>query len=54
MGDVRELAKDFCLEVNTQGDKIIDVDNNMASAADNTAGATKQLKEANKTQKKNG
>jgi t-SNARE complex subunit (syntaxin) len=54
MGDVRDIAKDFCQEVNMQGDKLVDVDSNMSKVADNTAVATKQLKEANKRSKSNG
>jgi t-SNARE complex subunit (syntaxin) len=54
MGDVRDIAKDFGQEVNMQGDKLVDVDNNMSKVADNTAVATEQLKEANKRSKSNG
>lgn len=54
MNDVREIAKDFCLEVNMQGDKIVDLDRKNEDTAINAAAATRELKEANKKSKKNG
>lgn len=54
MSDVREIAKDFALEVNTQEYKLVDMDNNMGKMVGNTEEATKQLKEANKRSKSNG
>lgn len=54
MGDVREIAKDFLLEVNTQGDKIVDVENNMEKVYLNNAAANKELKEASKRSSRNG
>ena len=53
MGDVREIAKDFALEVNTQEYKLVDMENNMGNVANNTEAATKQINEANKRSKKN-
>mmetsp|Transcript_21257 Transcript_21257/g.18865 ORF Transcript_21257/g.18865 Transcript_21257/m.18865 type:complete len:230 (+) Transcript_21257:208-897(+) len=54
MGDVRDIAKDFALEVNDQGENLLNLDNNMEDVASNTKEATKQLKEANKRSKSNG
>lgn len=54
MGDVREIAKDFCLEVNTQGDKIVALENKTENTADNAAAATKELKQASRRSRKNG
>ena len=54
MGDVREIAKDFLLEVNTQGDKIVDVERKMENVYHNTTAANKELKQASKRSRKNG
>ena len=37
-----------------QGDKLVNIDNNMENVAKNTKEATKQLKEANSRSRKNG
>ena len=54
MGDVREIAKDFALEVNMQGDKIVELEVKNEATAANTVEATKQLRQANERSKKNG
>lgn len=54
MGDVREIAKDFALETNMQGDKILELEVKNENTAANTVEATKQLKEANKRSRSNG
>jgi septal ring factor EnvC (AmiA/AmiB activator) len=54
MGDVREIAKDFNQEVNSQGYKIEELEQNNEATAANAAEATKQLKDANRRSKKNG
>jgi hypothetical protein len=54
MGDVREIAKDFALEVNMQGDKVLELESKNEATAVNTVEATKQLKQANERSKKNG
>lgn len=54
MNDIGEIAKDFAVEVDVQGDKLADVGANMENVAGNTKEATKQLKEANRRSKGNG
>lgn len=54
MGDVREITKDFALEVNMQGDKILDVEAKNENTYINTKEANKQLTEASKRSRKNG
>ena len=54
MGDVREIAKDFLLEVNTQGDKIVDVEKKMENVHLNTVAANKELRQASTRSRKNG
>jgi len=54
MGDVREIAKDFWLEVNMQGDKIVEIDRKNEATAANTIEASRQLQQANKRSRSNG
>lgn len=54
MSDVREIAKDFCLEVNTQGDKIVQLDDNTQQTAINVAEAREQINQASRRSRSNG
>jgi t-SNARE complex subunit (syntaxin) len=54
MNSVKDIATDFNIEVDLQGTKLEDIDNNMDNVHLNTKEATKQLNEANDRSKKNG
>ena len=54
MNSVKDIATDFNIEVDLQGTKLEDIDNNMDNVHLNTKEATQQLNEANDRSKKNG
>mmetsp|Transcript_9422 Transcript_9422/g.9124 ORF Transcript_9422/g.9124 Transcript_9422/m.9124 type:complete len:121 (+) Transcript_9422:396-758(+) len=51
MNNIHEIATDFNIEVEEQGEKLSQMDNNMENVASNTKEATKQLQEANRRSK---
>jgi t-SNARE complex subunit (syntaxin) len=54
MNSVKDIATDFNIEIDLQGTKLEDIDNNMDNVHLNTKEATQQLNEANERSKKNG
>lgn len=54
MNNIKDIAIDFNVEVDLQGTKLEDLDNNMSNVHLNTKEATKQLTEAADRGKKNG
>ena len=54
MNDIKEITTDFVTEVDAQGTKLEDLENNMEDVANNATEATKQLKKANERSKSNG
>mmetsp|Transcript_13838 Transcript_13838/g.13788 ORF Transcript_13838/g.13788 Transcript_13838/m.13788 type:complete len:115 (-) Transcript_13838:145-489(-) len=54
MNGIRDISQDFNMEVEAQGEKLANVDNNMENVAGNTKEATKQLQQADKRSKSTG
>ncbi|CAI2373800.1 unnamed protein product [Moneuplotes crassus] len=54
MNGIRDISQDFNMEVEAQGEKLVNVDNNMENVAGNTKEATKQLQQADKRSKSTG
>lgn len=54
MRDIKIINTDLVLEIDSQGSKLQDLENNMTNVAENTKEATKQLTQANERSKKNG
>ena len=49
MKDINQIAKEINVETNVQGEKLLNVETTMTTAADNTRAATQHLTEAAKT-----
>lgn len=54
MNDVKEIAQDYAVEVDEQGEKLAEIDTDMQNVAMNAHEATRQLKQADKRSRKNG
>ena len=54
MANINDMAKDLAIETKEQGDKLVNLDNNMGKAEKNADEALDQLKSASKHQKKAG
>jgi t-SNARE complex subunit (syntaxin) len=52
MKDINQIAKEINVETNIQGEKLLNVETTMTTAADNTRAATQHLTEAANTQRK--
>jgi t-SNARE complex subunit (syntaxin) len=46
MKDINQIAKEINVETNVQGEKLLNVETTMTTAADNTRAATQHLTEA--------
>ena len=49
MKDINQIAKEINVETNVQGEKLLNVETTMTTAADNTKAATQHLTEAANT-----
>lgn len=49
MKDINQIAKEINVETNVQGEKLLNVETTMTTAADNTRAATQHLTEAANT-----